>query len=172
MAMPLVTAPNAAETMTGRAALPQTSLFMPTPSRYRNRMAVSRDDLLTLIAQFLRFGVVGAAGFLVDTSVVYATRGLVGLYWAGAIAYPVAASGNWLLNRYWTFRGPARHAVHVQWLRFLAVNLVGFALNRGTYFILITISSLCHDMPVLAVAAGAIAGLGANFCLSRRLVFI
>jgi putative flippase GtrA len=59
----------------------------------------------------------------------------------------------------------------VQWLRFLVVSLVGFALNRGTYFTLITFSPLCRDIPFIPVCAGAIAGLGANFILSRRLVF-
>jgi putative flippase GtrA len=121
--------------------------------------------------QFLRFGAVGVAGLAVDTAVVYGVRGLVGLYWAGAIAYPVAASGNWLLNRVWTFSGPSQHAAHIQWLRFMVVNLIGFAINRGTYFALIAFVPLCHDIPFLAVAAGAIAGIGANFTLSRKLVF-
>ena len=124
-----------------------------------------------LILQFLRFGVVGGVGFLVDTAVVYGLRGLVGLYWAGAIAYPVAASGNWLLNRVWTFKGPARHAAHVQWLRFLAVNLIGFVFNRGTYFAMVYAIPLCREMPVIPVAAGAIVGMFLNFGLSRKLVF-
>ncbi len=124
-----------------------------------------------LILEFLRFGVVGVIGFLVDTSVVYGLRGLVGLYWAGAIAYPVAASGNWVLNRLWTFKGPTQHKAHVQWLRFLAVNLIGFVFNRGTYFALVYAIPLCREIPVIPVAAGAIVGMFLNFGLSRKLVF-
>lgn len=54
---------------------------------------------LPVLAQFLRFGTVGVAGFLVDTATVYATRGALGLYGAGMVAYLTAATANWLLNR-------------------------------------------------------------------------
>ena len=63
--------------------------------------------------------------------------------------------------------GPA----HRQWARFLAVNAVGFVLNRGTYFVLITFSALCATQPVFATAAGAVAGMFMNFGLSRAIVF-
>ncbi len=126
---------------------------------------------VSLIAQFLRFGAVGGMGFFVDTTVVYATKGLVGLYWAGALAYPVAATFTWAVNRFWTFRGASTGSARAQWARFLAVNLVGFVLNRGAYFTLIATSDLCVAHPVIAVAAGAVAGMFTNFALSRRLVF-
>jgi len=124
-----------------------------------------------VLAQFLRFGVVGTFGFVVDTAVVYALRHPLGLYGAGAAAYIVAASANWLLNRVWTFRGSGSDPAHRQWLRFMAANLAGFVLNRGTYAILVATVPLCARQPVFAVAAGSIAGLGLNFTLSRTMVF-
>lgn len=124
-----------------------------------------------MLKQFLRFGIVGAMGFVVDTTVVYLLLSPVGVYWAGALAYPVAASFNWAINRVWTFRGQSTGSATAQWGRFLAVNLLGFVLNRGTYFVLVTISAFIAGHPVFAVAAGAIAGLAINFDLSRRLVF-
>ena len=126
---------------------------------------------LPLLAQFLRFGTVGVAGFVVDTATVYATRGALGLYGAGAIAYLTAATATWLFNRIWTFRGRGSGPAHRQWLAFLAANLLGFALNRGTYAVLVTFSVTCADEPVYAVAAGAIAGMFVNFHLSRSVVF-
>ena len=124
-----------------------------------------------MLKQFLRFGIVGAMGFVVDTTVVYLLLNPIGVYWAGALAYPVAASFNWAINRIWTFRGQSTGSAAAQWGRFLAVNLLGFVLNRGTYFALVTISAFIAGHPVFAVAAGAIAGLAVNFDLSRRLVF-
>ena len=125
-----------------------------------------------LIAQFLRFGTVGGIGFVIDTSVVYALRGALGLYGAGMVSYLVAASCNWALNRVWTFRGLGEGPAHRQWARFMAANLVGFVLNRGTYAILVTWVPLCARQPVFAVAAGSVAGMFVNFALSRRVVFI
>lgn len=126
---------------------------------------------LPLLAQFLRFGTVGAAGFVVDTATVYATRSALGLYAAGALAYFTAATTNWLFNRLWTFRGQGSGPAHRQWLAFLAANLVGFVLNRGTFFVLVTISTACAEQPVLAIIAGTAAGMVLNFHLSRAVVF-
>lgn len=122
-------------------------------------------------AQFLRFGVVGTSGFMIDTAIVYALRGWLGLYGAGMVSYLAAASSNWALNRAWTFRGRHSGKAHHQWARFLATNLVGFTLNRGTYFTLVTVVPLCAAQPVFAVGAGSLAGMMVNFFLSRRIVF-
>jgi putative flippase GtrA len=139
---------------------------MPPPIRRR-----ATPDRILLLEQFIRFGIVGVFGFLVDTATVYALRGTLGLYLAGFAGYLTAASGNWLLNRNWTFRGLSSGPAHRQWVKFLFVNLGGFVLNRGTYAILVTYLPLAADQPVFAVAAGAVAGMFVNFGLSRRLVF-
>ena len=124
-----------------------------------------------VLVQFLMFGSVGVAGFVVDTATVYALRHALGLYGAGMAAYLLAASVTWILNRLWTFRGQGTGPVHRQWARFLAVNMSGFVLNRGTYALLVTFVPLCAEQPVYAVAAGAVAGMFVNFGLSRRVVF-
>jgi putative flippase GtrA len=124
-----------------------------------------------MLRQFLQFGVIGVLGFVWDTATVYATAPVIGLYGAGVVAYVVACSINWVLNRVWTYRHLAHGAMHRQWMMFLAANAVGFVINRGTYFSLIASVPVCHDKPVLAVAAGAVAGMFINFFLSRRLVF-
>ena len=124
-----------------------------------------------LVGSFLRFGVVGASGVVVDTAVVYATKGSLGLNGAGIPAYLVAATWTWAFNRWWTFAGRGSGPMWRQWLRFLAANMTGFVLNRGAYFLLIAFSATCRDYPVIAVGVGAIAGMFANFVASRRLVF-
>ena len=124
-----------------------------------------------LLVQMLRFGVVGVFGFAVDTAVVYALRGWLGLYGAGLVSFLVAATANWALHRVWTFRGLGSGPMHRQWAAFLAANLAGFVLNRGAYAALVTFSALCAADPVLATAGGAVAGMGVNFLASRQLVF-
>jgi len=126
---------------------------------------------LRLLVQFLKFGVVGVLGFVVDTSVVYALRFRIGLLGAGLAAFVVAATANWVMNRLWTFRGQGSAPLHVEWARYMMANLGGFVLNRGTYALLVTFVAVCADQPVLAVAAGSIAGMGVNFVLSRKMVF-
>ena len=139
------------------------------PGPVRRRVAPAH---LALLAQFIRFGCVGVAGFAVDTAAVYVMRGVAGLYVAGAVAYGLAVTATWWLNRVWTFRGvgaagPPGH----QWASFVLANLPGLCLNLGTYFVLVSVSAVCAGHPVIAIAAGAVAGMFANFALSRAVVF-
>ena len=121
--------------------------------------------------QFLRFGMIGTFGFVVDTSSVYTLRHAAGLYVAGTAGFLLAATANWALNRFWTFRQHRYEAPHRQWLKFLVANSVGFVFNRGTFFSLITISALCRAQPVLPIIAGSFAGLLFNYYLSKKFVF-
>lgn len=126
---------------------------------------------IALLRQFLTFGVVGVICFVVDSATVYALRDALGLYVAGLVSYVTAASVGWALNRAWTFRAVGPQPRLQQWSRFVMANAVGLVLNRGVYFALITWSQTCAQHPVLALAAGAVAGMFVNFALNRRLVF-
>ncbi|MEI6159546.1 MAG: GtrA family protein [Roseococcus sp.] len=126
-----------------------------------------------LIEQFLRFGVVGTVGFLVDSAALLGMLALgLGPYGGRVVSYLAAASTTFALNRAWTFRTAKRDApVAAQWGRFVLLNLVGFAANYGTYAALIATTPLVAEYPVLGVAAGSVAGMFINFGLSRRFVF-
>ena len=146
----------------------QTTLHRVLPARWRRS---ATPDRLAMAAQFIRFGAVGLAGLVVDTATVYGLRHWLGLYGAGLVAYVFAATGNWVLNRVWTFRGLGSGPAHRQWAMFMVTNLGGFVLNRGTYAILVTFVAAAAAQPVIATAAGSVAGMFVNFSLSRRLVF-
>ena len=125
-----------------------------------------------IIVQFLRFGLVGTAGFVMDSAVLLAMLALgVGPYAGRVASYLAAASLTFALNRAWTFRSAAQAPVARQWGQFVALNLLGFAANYGTYAAALAASPLVAAHPVLGVAAGSIAGMFINFALSRRFVF-
>ena len=122
--------------------------------------------------QFLRFGVVGTIGFVVDASVltvVLATTGL-GFYWGRVASFLVAATTTWALNRRFTFQDRSARRVR-QWGRFVAVNVGGGLVNYATYSALVAASATFRSWPVLAVAAGSLAGMFVNFAASKRFVF-
>lgn len=124
------------------------------------------------IERIARFGVIGCFGFVWDTSTVYLARAVIGLVPAILLGFFVAVTLNWVANRLWTFRDCAdRSPLLRQWALYVAANALGFVLNRGTAMLLVLSVPLCHAVPVIALAAGAIAGLGANFTLSQLIVF-
>ena len=125
-----------------------------------------------LLEQFISFGLVGFAGLAVDLCCVYGLRPYTNLYVAGLASYLVSVSVTYALNRALTFRAHvSRVSVWRQWVSFLAANVAGFVLNRGTYAVLIASFERAAAQPAIAVCAGAVAGMFVNFTLSRRLVF-
>ena len=142
------------------------------PAAYARRLhAMVTPERRLLVQQFARFGTVGVAGAIVDITTVYAAMATLGLYLSGLLAYFLAVTTTWALNRAWTFAGRGSGSLLRQWLLFVAANGVGFVLNRGTFFTLVTVLPVCAQHPVIAVLAGVGAGMFANFNLSRSVVF-
>jgi putative flippase GtrA len=125
------------------------------------------------LRQFVLFGAVGTAGFIVDASVLLALTAttLVGPLAGRVASYLCAATCTWALNRIVTFPDRAGRASPAQWARFLGANTVGALANFGIYSWLVLQHPLLPGQPVIAVAAGSLGGLALNFALSRTLVF-
>ncbi len=125
---------------------------------------------------FLRFGAVGAAGYVVDNSVLFAMLHLAGAdpYSGRLVSFLAAATFTWWGNRNFTFHeqralGPLGAAK--EWLRFLAANGVGGLVNLGLYASLVKFAPPPVNNPFLALPIGVLAGLVFNFFLSKKLVF-
>lgn len=145
---------------------------MPLLDRLFSPLDRIRPGLSRFAAEFFRFGVVGTIGFVVDTAVLYGALALGFGFYSGRIpAYLAAVTTTWGLNRIWTFRTRNNGSAGKQWAKFAVVSLLGFVLNYGAYAACIAFWPLATAYPVIAVAAGAIAGLFSNFFLSRVLVF-
>jgi putative flippase GtrA len=141
----------------------------PSQATLASRLGIGRTRLA---GEFLRFGLVGAAGFVVDAAVLMLALALgLGPWFGRILSYVAAASATFAMNRAWTFREAGRARPMRQWALFLTVNLSGFVCNYGTYGTLIALVPAVAANPVLGVAAGSIAGLAGNFLLTRRFVF-
>jgi putative flippase GtrA len=121
-----------------------------------------------MLRQLAFFTLVGAAGFVVDASVLLLLAHAVGLdiYVARLLSWLTAATATWWLNRTLTFKDRSASLLR-QWLMFLAANSGGGLINLGVSSALIA----ARLTPVAAVACGALAGLLWNFIASRRFVF-
>lgn len=122
--------------------------------------------------EFASFAAIGAAAFFIDAGTLHvALFAGAGFYVGRLISWTVAASFTWYLNRRFTFGSAEAQPPLRQWLRFLAANSLGGAVNYATYAALVATSPTARSWPVLAVGAGSAAGLALNFFLSRYLVF-
>lgn len=123
-------------------------------------------------AELVLFSLAGAAGFLVDAGIVWVfTKAGAGPLTAQAVAFTVAVTVTWLLNRRFTFAHQASPHWLREWLHYVAANSIGAVVNNGVYVLLVLSMALFSREPVLAVAAGSLAGLVFNFTASRAWVF-
>lgn len=119
------------------------------------------------IIKFLKFGTVGALGFVVDFSITYLLLHVLGFHEliSNAIGFTFAAIFNYMLNRLWTFRSKNPN-VKAEFIRFFIVSLIGLGINN-----LIIISYLAFIDWSLVLPLGGIASI-ADAASSLPHVFI
>ncbi|GLU31370.1 hypothetical protein Busp01_12120 [Trinickia caryophylli] len=126
-----------------------------------------------MLAQFMRFGVVGALGTLVNLAVF----ALLVEHWhvdhnvGACAAFLAAVTHNYAINRAWTFRSHGRP--DVSRLRGLAkyagVNLLGFCVGLIGLNAVVLFAGPAFSLQ--GQALGIVMGMGFNFLLARQWVF-
>jgi putative flippase GtrA len=104
--------------------------------------------------QLVRFGVVGASGYVVNIAIYAALLGL-GLHYRGAAtgAWVVAVLNNFWWNRHWTFAAGEGHA-GFQALRFFFVSFVAFVVSLAILTLLVETTSV-PKVPAQLIAVTA-----------------
>lgn len=124
------------------------------------------------IRKFLLFAIAGGAGFVVDTAVLYALKGMLGLYGARVVSFLVAVATTWIINRTLAFRQQAAGVpLWREFLHYLGAMILGGAVNYAVYALVVALLPLAAEQPVIGVAAGVAAGMFVNFFLADKLVF-
>jgi putative flippase GtrA len=110
-------------------------------------------------------------GFGVDAGVVAIVVHLlnVGPYQARLCSYLFAVATTWWLNRRYTFRSTAPPLR--EFVAFLLANAFGASINLLVYAGIIAWRGSAGWLPIVAVAAGSLAGLSTNFLFSSKVVF-
>jgi len=110
--------------------------------------------------QLVRFGAVGASGYVVNLAVFASGVHLLGIDYrlSAVIAWVVAVLNNFWWNRHWTFAAKHDHPV-LQAVRFFMVSIVAFGF---TYVVLVMLVD-AGMMKVLAQAIAIMAGTPLSF---------
>ena len=121
------------------------------------------------IRQFIKFGVVGFASFLIDFGLYALFTRVFGVYYltAKVSSFCIAAVNSYLLNRAWTFRSRDPDRLR-QGLQFLVVASIGAALNVTIMYVLYGRLHL-HDKLAFVIATGIV--MFWNFLINRAWTF-
>ena len=102
---------------------------------------IPNSEFRNLILKFVKFGVVGASGAVIDFGLTALCKGILGIpeLLANAIGFTVAATSNYFLNRVWTWRSTSK-SVGIEYAKFFFVSLIGLGLNSLIVFLLKDVS--------------------------------
>ena len=90
-----------------------------------------------MFLQFLKFCVVGGTGVVVDFGITFLFKEKLKLnkYIANSLGFMAAASTNYLLNRWWTFRSHDPEVAQ-QYVQFVGISAIGLILNNIIIYLL------------------------------------
>jgi putative flippase GtrA len=111
--------------------------------------------------QLVKFGMVGASGYVVNLAVYSTLVKAVGVHYilAALIAFCVAVTNNFLWNRHWTFKATEGH-MGFQAARFFTVSVLALGLNLIVLELLVSAGDVDK---VLAQAIAILAATPLNF---------
>lgn len=85
----------------------------------------------TIVMRFIRFGIVGASGMIVDFGVTWLCKEKLrwNKYVSNSLGFILAATNNYFWNRLWTFHSESVEIVR-EYSTFVLIALVGLGLNN------------------------------------------
>jgi len=107
-----------------------TTAVVDLPFHHRVRAGVASGENWL---QLIRFGVVGASGFIVNTVTYALCLKAIGLDYKIAlpIAYLAGVINNFTWNSRWTFTHKRESHTAIQGMKFLVVSTIAFGVNYG-----------------------------------------
>jgi putative flippase GtrA len=89
-----------------------------------------------MILKFLKFGVVGFSGMVIDFLVTFLLKEKLGIhrYIASSSGFIVAATSNYILNRIWTFQSTSE-GIALEYGSFIMVSVIGLGINNLFLFL-------------------------------------
>ena len=121
----------------------------------------------------VRFGLVGTVGVVVDGGVLQllVTFGGWGPMAARLVSFPLAVLATWWLNRQFTFAGQDGRGLLASLVRYVAVSIVGTAVNFGVYTSLVFGSAAMAARPLVPFAIASVLALAFNYLGSKHFAF-
>jgi dolichol-phosphate mannosyltransferase len=135
--------------------------------KHLRRLFIFKYGVWSQLAQFLVVGGLGTLVNLLTLTLLIAAH--APLNWAVGAAILVSMSGNFILNRRFSFASARSGSWWSQYLRFLTASSIGALLN---YVVTLSVLAYVPGLPAqLAALFGIAVGTAVNFLASRYLVF-
>lgn len=97
---------------------------------------------MTIFIRFIRFGIVGCSGMIVDFGMTWLCKEKLrwNKYLSNSLGFVLAATNNYIWNRLWTFESESE-AVAREYISFVVIAVIGLGLNNLIIYLL---HERCH----------------------------
>jgi putative flippase GtrA len=133
------------------------------------------------VRQFLKFCIIGFSSMIIDVGISWYLTYHLQMLWfvAKTISFALAVTNGYTWNSMWTFRGMGAGPRHEQYVKFVAINIVGLVLNIGimkSIFFLFTGHLIHHGSPdktqfAIATAVAVVCVAVWNFVMNKKWTF-
>lgn len=88
-----------------------------------------------MLSQFIKFAFVGATGTVVDFGTTWLMKEKMSQnkYLANSAGFLIAATTNFVLNRFWTFQS-TNPDIAGEYFKFMFIALIGLSINNGVIY--------------------------------------
>jgi putative flippase GtrA len=89
--------------------------------------------------QFNKFAVVGVINTLINLAVFYILVEMLGVYYmlSAVLAFSVAVTNSFAMNKAWTFNEKLRHKVKSKYVKFMVVSVVALISNLAFLYVFV-----------------------------------
>lgn len=125
------------------------------------------------LAEFLRFCIVGAVGFMVDAGVLMLCIHVFGVDAVSGrlVSFAIAVMATFELNRRWAFQRGGHSTYFALLATYLGVQGLGFLCNLGIYTLLYVALPQPFNAPLFCLVVASAFALLVNYAGARLVVF-
>ncbi|MGH6824166.1 GtrA family protein [Methyloceanibacter sp.] len=125
------------------------------------------------LTRFLRYCVVGAAGFITDATVLLAlVHGFaMNPLLARVFSFSLAVMLTFALNQHWTFGGGRKQGLIASFAAYLGVQGLGLVCNAAIFAIGILVLPAPLNAPLFSLAIASAIALAVNYGGAKHFVF-
>jgi putative flippase GtrA len=136
---------------------------IPISVKPTRRGGAVREAVASLGPAFTRYCLVGGSGYVVNAAIFWVAARFAPYPVAFALAFAVAATSNFCLNRRWTFAATNHRPAATQFRRFLTVSVVALGSDLAVLSLLVESAALPKFVSALvAIAFTTPVSFGAN----------
>ncbi|MCU7693072.1 GtrA family protein [Haoranjiania flava] len=125
---------------------------------------------MDLLLKFIKFGIVGMSGMIVDFGFtwIFKEKLKVNKYIANSIGFVTAATSNYILNRVWTFKSHEDN-IPLEFFSFFTVSVIGLLINNLIIYLLTEKMNVkFYAAKLIAIGVVVIWNFFANYLVTFR----